>query len=462
MSERFGNAYWLFILGYFVVTGCGVTLKGYKQVPLGDEPISKSEMKQKVVDEFLYAWNDYKKYAWGHDALKPLSQSYHDWYDQTLLFTPVDAYSTMHLMGLKPQMAECKKLILEQLNFNADIEVSHFESTIRLLGGLLSAYELDGDQKFLTLAKDLADRMSPVFNTATGMPMRYVNLKTGATRDYLSNPAEIGTLLIEYGTLSKHTGEKKYFDRAKKALVELYKRKSKINLVGSTIDVRTGIWTNPESHISGGIDSYYEYLYKCAILFKDDELMTMAKISLDAATKYLKESTADGVWYEVANMNYGTQVNPYFGALDCFFPGTLIYAGYEKDAKQLMESVIKYWIDYSIEPEYMNYKTKQVLSPQYVLRPEAIESAYYLYYYTGDERYLRAGKRIFDSIVKFCKHSTGYAALRDVRTLEKMDQMESFFFAETLKYAFLIFNEDINVFNFDKYVLNTEAHPILK
>ncbi len=76
---------------------------------------------------------------------------------------------------------------------------SNFEITIRLLGGLLSAYQLDGDKSFLDLAVDLADRLLPAYHSPTGMPYRFVNLKTGKTKGVVSNPAEIGTNLLKWG-----------------------------------------------------------------------------------------------------------------------------------------------------------------------------------------------------------------------------------------------------------------------
>jgi hypothetical protein len=97
--------------------------------------------------------------------------------------TPVDAYDTMLLMGLTDEAADAKRLILERLSFDQDVSVQVFEVTIRLLGGLLSAYEMDGDPRLLHLATDLGDRLLPAFRSPTGMPFRYVNLRTGATRD---------------------------------------------------------------------------------------------------------------------------------------------------------------------------------------------------------------------------------------------------------------------------------------
>src|SRR5215208_3957781 len=80
-----------------------------------------------VKAEFLHAWNGYKKYAWGHDDLKPLSKTHHDWYPQPLLMTAVDSLDTMILMDLDEEAAATKEYILNNLSFDKDIEVQNFE-----------------------------------------------------------------------------------------------------------------------------------------------------------------------------------------------------------------------------------------------------------------------------------------------------------------------------------------------
>jgi len=148
-------------------------------------------MADRVRAEALHAWEGYKKYAWGHDELHPLSKQAFDWYGHTLLMTPVDALDTLTLMGLKPQADEARELIDTKLNLDQDVYVKDFEITIRLLGALLSNYELTGDKRLLELADELGHRMLPMFDSPTGMPYEYVNLHTGAVRGTKSNPAEI-------------------------------------------------------------------------------------------------------------------------------------------------------------------------------------------------------------------------------------------------------------------------------
>jgi ER degradation enhancer, mannosidase alpha-like 2 len=418
-----------------------------------------AEMAERVRQEFRHAWDGYKQYAWGHDALKPLSKSYHDWYGVPLLMSPVDGLDTMILMGMTDEADQTREYIAKNLSFDRDIYVKNFEITIRLLGGLLSSYQLTGDKRLLALADDLGTRLLPAFNSPTGMPYVYVNLKTGAVRGESTNPAEIGTLLLEFGTLSKLTGKPVYYDKGKRALVELYNRRSPIGLVGSTIYIKTGEWTDPDSHISGGIDSYYEYLLKAWLLFDDKDCERMWKTSIAAVNKYLADQAATGFWYGQANMNTGVRTGTEFGALDAFFPGTLALSGDIDRARKLEDSAYKMWNTFGIEPEEMNYMTMRITSGGYELRPEVIESAYYLRHFTKDERYREMGKTFFDSLMKYCRTHVGYAALSDVATKTKKDEMESFFFAETLKYLFLLYAPPDTI-DLNKVVFNTEAHPI--
>jgi mannosidase alpha-like ER degradation enhancer 2 len=425
----------------------------------GEQAPVDATMADNVRQQFLHAWNGYKQYAWGHDELRPLSKTYHDWYGVSLYMTPVDALDTMILMGLNEQADEARELVAKNLSFDHDIYVKNFEITIRLLGGLLSSYQLTHDKRLLSLADDLGTRLLPVFNSPTGMPYVEVNLKTGATRGEETNPAEIGTLLLEFGTLGKLTGKPIYYEKAKRALVELYNRRSAIGLVGSTIDVKTGQWKDSVSHIGGGIDSFYEYLLKASLLFGDKDCQKMWETSIAALNKYVADSTSTGFWYGEVDMNTGKRVGTHFGALHAFFPGALALSGDLDRAARLQDSCYKMWTNFGIEPEVIDYSNMKALYRGYELRPEIIESAYYLFHFTKDPRYLQMGRTFYDSLVKYCRAEVGYAALKDVVSKSKRDDMESFFFAETLKYLYLLYAAPDTV-NLKTTVFNTEAHPL--
>ncbi len=425
------------------------------------QKIDKKQIAAQVKSEFLHAWNGYKKYAWGHDDLKPLSKSYKDWYGQTLLMTPVDSLDTLILMGFKTEADQARQLITEKLSFDRDVDVQNFEITIRLLGGLLSSYQLTNDKKLLNLAEDLGTRLLPVFDSPTGLPYKYVNLRTGKTRGAITNPAETGTLLIEFGTLAKLTNKTIFYEKAKRALVETYNRRSPLGLVGTRINVETGKWTNSDSHVSAEIDSYYEYLLKCAILFDDADCRKMWQESIAAINKYNADEVRGELWYGHADMNTGKRTANVYGALDAFFPAILALSGDLERARRLQDSSFKMWTKDGIEPEEFDYVKMEARDAGYPLHPEIVESTYYLYQYTGEEKYLQMGKIFFDDFVKHCKTDEAYTGLKSVVTKEKSDTMQSFLFAETFKYYYLLFAAP-KTLDFKKIVFNTEAHPIKK
>lgn len=436
------------------------------------QSVDRNTMAGMVKREFLHAWDGYKKYAWGNDDLKPLSRSYHNWYAEPLLMTPVDALDTMYIMGMKGEADETRDYIAANLRFDKDIYVQNFEITIRLLGGLLSSYQITKDDRLLKLAEDLGNRLLPVFDSPTGLPYKYVNLRTGKTRGEITNPAETGTLIIEFGTLSKLTGKAVYYEKAKRALVETYKRRSPIGLVGTRINVETGTWTETDSHISAEIDSYYEYLLKCSILFGDTDCRSMWEASISKIHTYLADEGEDmskknvtgpiklgELWYGHADMNTGKRTATTTGALDAFFPAVLALDGDLNRARALQESMFKMWNAHGIEPEVYNYKTGRVEHAGYPLRPEIIESTYYLFQLTKDPKYRKMGEQMWRDFVKYCRTDVGYAHLKNVVTKEKSDAMQSFLFAETFKYFYLLFAPE-NTLDFKNVVFNTEAHPI--
>jgi len=438
------------------------------------QSVDKKQYAESVKAEFLHAWTGYKKYCWGHDDLKPISKTCRDWYGQTILMTPVDSLDSLYLMGFKQEADKTREYIVKHLSFDKDIAVQNFEITIRELGGLLSAYQITGDKRLLNLADDLGTRLLPVFNSPTGLPYKFVNLKTGKTSGKISNPAETGTLLIEFGTLSKLTGKPVYFEKAKRALVETFDRRSKIGLVGTNIDVETGKWTNTDSHISAEIDSYYEYLLKAAILFDDQDCRTMWEDSIAKINSYLADEgdnmskknvngplIVGDLWYGHADMNTGERTATTSGALDAFFPAVLALDGDLNRARALQNSMFNMWRIKGVEPEVYNYKTGAIEDAGYALRPEIVESTYYLYHYTKDPKYTAMGKEMFDDLVKYCRTDVAYAGLKSVETKEKNDYMHSFVLAETFKYFYLLFAPEKTV-DLKKTVFNTEAHPINK
>ncbi|KAK7610299.1 glycosyl hydrolase family 47-domain-containing protein [Phyllosticta paracitricarpa] len=119
----------------------------------------------------------------------------------------------------------------------------------------------------------------------------------------------------------------------------------------------------------------------------------------------------------------------------------------------------KEYVAKRIEEERLPKGFLNIEGRQFLLRPEAMESVWYMYRISGDAYWREAGWRMFESIQTHCRAAYGYSAIDDVTKTAptQKDEMESFWLAETLKYFWLLF-EDEDVLSLDQWVLNTEAH----
>lgn len=245
-----------------------------------------SNDKQKaVVEAFQHAWNGYKTYAWGHDHLRPISKGAQNWFGLGL--TLIDSLDTMKIMNLNEEFEEAKEWVRESLSFSINKDVNLFETTIRVLGGLLSAFHLSGDNIFLEKAKDLGQRLMGAFTSASGIPYSDVNLKS--TRGHApkwspdSSTSEVTTIQLEFRDLSRCTNENEFEEAASKTSDLIHQLEKNEGLVPIFINANTGKFRK-YSTISFGArgDSYYEYLLKQWIQtgkredkFKDDFLESM-------------------------------------------------------------------------------------------------------------------------------------------------------------------------------------------
>lgn len=447
------NICFILILSIITFTGCQTV----------DKKVSEADLQtaEKIRSEFLRSWNAYKTYAWGHDVLLPVSKGHIDWYENPLGISPIDAYSTMKVMGLDKEAAEVQSYVTDSLDFDRDQFVKTFEVNIRVLGGLVAMFEFTGDKKVLAKAEDFGKRLLPAYNTGTGIPAYWVNLKTGKIKGDTVNLAEGGSSLIEMGMLSKFTGNPVYFEAAKKASLAIFDRRSSLGLVAENINVQTGTWVDSISHIGCCIDSYYEYLYKGWLLFHDEEIKNAWEQSIIAIQKYIAEEKDSSLWYAQVNKESGAIVNRVVTLYDAYFPALLALSGDMENAARYQDSWNSLWMKYGLEPMVYDYGTGEVMYPAYNLNPEIIESAYYLYYFTGDKKYKEMAGQYFSDIMKYCRTEVAFTNIKDIRTKEQKDHMETFFLAETMKYLYLTFANPEGI-NPDVCVFSTEAHPFRK
>jgi Glycosyl hydrolase family 47 len=420
---------------------------------------SREFFASKVKTETQRAWLAYVRYAWGHDEVRPLSKGFRDWYPSSLFLTPIDAYGTLKIMGFQKDADRIENYVADSLSFDKDMFVKTFEVNIRVLGGLLSMYDMSHDQRILAKAEDFGKRILPAFGSKTGIPSYYVNLKTGEVRGDTVNVAEGGSYIFEMGTLSYFTKNPLYYQTAMKAERALYSRRSSLNLVSQTIDIRTGQWVDTVSHIGACIDSYYEYLYKSWLLFRDPELKQMWDTSIAAIQKYIPDDASRRLWYGVVNSQTGEKVSSTVTLWDAYFPALLALSGDTIRAEKLLASWNWLWNKNGLEPAGYNYATNQVVDSGYYLSPEIIESTYYLSHFTHDPIYLREGEEYFEDIEKYCSTDIAFCDVDNVVTKKQLDALPSYFFAETMNYFYLLFSENGDRF-FDEHIFSTESHPI--
>ncbi|XP_022912582.2 ER degradation-enhancing alpha-mannosidase-like protein 2 [Onthophagus taurus] len=447
------------------------------------------KFREEVRGMFYHAYDSYLKYAYPYDELRPLSCDGIDTYGSYSL-TLIDALDTLAIMGNYTEFQRVAEILTAKENFDSNINVSVFETNIRIIGGLLSAHLLSHkagaklepgwpcNGPLLRLAEDVAKRLIVAFDTPTGMPYGTINLRSGIPpgETTVTCTAGIGTFILEFGTLSRLTGDPLYEEVATNALNALYHHQSQLGLFGNHIDVATGRWTAQDSGIGSGVDSYFEYLVKGSILLQKPELLEMFYEARKGIDKYLKRDD----WYLWVSMTKGQVTIPVFQSLEAYWPGVLSLIGETSSAMRTLHNYHQVWQQYGFTPEFYNILQMEAGANRenYPLRPELIESVMYLYRATGDPYLLEVGVDILRSIQYSAKTPCGYATIKDVRDHRKEDRMESFFLAETTKYLYLLFDPDNFIHNQGQsgtiidtpngecviyaggYIFNTEAHPI--
>jgi len=435
--------------------------------------------KESVKEAFLHAWKSYKQYAWGKDELRPLSKSYSNWLD--LGVTIVDSLDTLWIMGLHDEFNEARDWVRDHLRFDKNMGISFFETIIRELGGLLSAYEFSRDKVFLDKAEDLGARLLKAFGNNV-LPASGINLATGAITTTWTGSrsilAEVGTIQLEFLYLAYHTGKPEYAEKALKVFDVLDKLQKPYPGLYPLYLNRDGQFSSNEISVGGLGDSFYEYELKLWLLTgkQANGYKRMYAESAKGITDYLVKKSPSGYRYIGNLVNGNTQER--MEHLTCF-AGGMFALGAATNATKNPEADMSVGKDVT-ETCYQSYnRSKWKLGPEsfgmaksnefqpagqssyYILRPEVVESYFVLWRTTKDQKYRNWAWEAFVAINSFCKTEAGFAGLRSVTSpsLQLDDVQQSFFLAETLKYLYLIFSDD-SVIPLDKYVFNTEAHPL--
>ncbi|KAK4877426.1 hypothetical protein RN001_009932 [Aquatica leii] len=451
------------------------------------KPMSKKErleLREEARDMFYHAYRAYMENAYPADELMPLSctgryrgltPNRGDIDDSLGNFslTLIDTLDTLVVLGDLEEFEHAIKLVIKDVSFDNDVVVSVFETNIRVLGGLLSAHILVEylqqhaeimhwyKGELLTMAKDLGYRLLPAFNTTTGIPHSRVNLKYGLKSDRLEAARETctacaGSVILEMAALSRLTGEPIFEQKAHKSMDELWKmRHRSSDLMGTVLNVHSGDWVRKDSGVGAGIDSYYEYCLKAYILLGDDMYLNRFNRHYNAIMKYISQGP---MLLDVHMHKPHTNSRNYMDALLAFWPGLQVLKGDLKPAVETHEMLYQVMQRHKFIPEAFTTDF-QVHWGNHPLRPEFLESTYFLYAATNDPYYLEVGKNVLKSLQKYARVPCGYAAVNDVHTGKQEDRMDSFVLAETFKYLYLLFtdSEDL-IINLDEFVFTTEGH----
>ncbi|MBW0505930.1 hypothetical protein O181_045645 [Austropuccinia psidii MF-1] len=470
------------------------------------------EAKRRAVEvkgAFLQAFNDYMTFGFPADEVRPVTKvgkSTRNGWSASL----VDALDTLFVMDLQTEFekAIAATLKIDFSRSQVDQGVSVFETTIRYIGGMLSAYELSGSKNTLLLdqARKLGDKLLLAWqNNQQNLPFAELNFTTNKpTRKEVISVASAGSMIIEFDRLSLYTKDPKYLQLASKAMKTVMGIPSTFpgipgfvfGVMNQTIMVDLVTW-------GGGADSYLEYLLKYALLINNADtsyqatwrlavkssIENLIQVSPSQNLTYLADysSSHNGIDYTSSHLacfagKFHNPQNECFSILTqrSFIRWQLASWG---QGVQRYRSLHYRSTATGIGPEIFRFlgPQGQITAPKkptpsdmtffqtsgfyiddaaYLLRPEVVESAFYAWRLTGDTRYQEFVYDVFKVLLKYCKAPVSFSAIKDVNSPNPMlsDDSESFFFAETFKYIYLTFS-DPALLSLDEYVFNTEAHP---
>ncbi|KAF9691060.1 hypothetical protein EKO04_011004 [Ascochyta lentis] len=465
---------------------------------------------QAVVETFKLSWAGYYKYAFPNDELKPATNGFgnsrNGWGASA-----ADALSTAIIMGEKEIVNQIISYIPTIDWSTTQTSVSLFETTIRYLGGMLSGYDfLSGPlahladdpsnvNALLEQSIHLANNLSYAFETPTGVPWNNLNF---STHDVFVEPnglATVGTLIIEWVRLSDLTGNRTYaalVERAESYLLNPSPASSEPfpGLLGMFISPLSGQFLDAQGGWIGGADSFYEYLLKMYIYdpARYQALLDRWILAADSTISYLTShplTRPDLTFLAAFN---GTNLQLMSEHLACFDGGSFILGGQVLGSQKYLEYGLSLvdgchetyaattthigpevfgWDPDTIPSNQSSFFAQNgfyILSPGYQLRPEVIESYYYAYRATGNKKYQDWAWDAFLAINATTHVGSGYSTIRNVTVAGGggfANMMESFWFAEVLKYSYLIQVDDdaewqVSRSGDNKWVWNTEAHPV--
>ncbi|KAK1761073.1 glycoside hydrolase [Echria macrotheca] len=469
--------------------------------------------REAVRNAFKRCWDSYMEYAFPKDELAPVSLEGKDTFGGWAA-TMVDALDTLWIMGLHNEFYSILPAV-GALDWNDTplTSVNVFETTIRYLGGLLSAYDLSGEDVLLRKAVELGEMLYAAFDTPNHMPpfwLEFGAAKAGTQRAGSRDPsASPCSLSLELTRLSQLTSDPKYYDAIDRITRFLERTQNSTMLPGmwpTMMDFASLSASGSDFSLGGEADSLYEYFPKMSALLggRDASYEKMYRASMNAADKHLVfrpmvpgnedilfvgdvrvrakddvQLIADGQhlscfvggMFALGGKLYGIDAHVETGekiARGCAWAYAQFPTGVMPEIFGLIPCASRTeckWDEEKWESDGNQGLPKgfrHARDPRYILRPEAIESIFLLYRMTGKPEYRDIAWRMFLAIQSTTATKEANSAIADVTVkpddVHLLDSMESFWLAETLKYFYLIFSTPDTI-SLDEYVFNTEAHP---
>eukprot|EP00668_Euglena_longa_P044757 GGOE01060213.1.p1 GENE.GGOE01060213.1~~GGOE01060213.1.p1 ORF type:complete len:539 (+),score=172.48 GGOE01060213.1:125-1741(+) len=450
-----------------------------KVVPMEEEasasPDPTEQRREAVRAAMRHSWAGYQRYAWGHDELNPISKGYTDWRCQpacAFALTMIDGLDTLWVMDLKEEFSAAVRYISANVTFDRNAKVSVFETIIRLLGGLLSAYDLSHEEVLLQRALELGQRLLPAFGQSA-FPAPLVNLQTGQAEHWSWTPnlilAEVASLQLEFRTLSRRSKQES-FDEKGSAILRILQETAGSHGLLPTMLTLTGAAATSTYSIGAFGDSAYEYLLKLWVLDGDSRALDMFRAAKAGIKRSLLIHTPRGV---AVGVNNGAQLAHEVEHLTCFAGGMFAMAHHygvgDPDDLSIAEGIAAFChqmhsTQTGLPPDTAFLQDGGAVAsrdPKYILRPETVETYFYLWRITHKPIYREWGWALFEACDRWLKVDGGYAGMKNVNVPREglNDKMESFWLAETLKYLFLLFSED-SAISLEDFVFNTEGHPL--
>jgi mannosyl-oligosaccharide alpha-1,2-mannosidase len=417
-----------------------------------------------VRDEYLHAWNGYKRFAWGYDEVAPISGKPKDFFVDGHSFglSIIEAMDTLYVMGLDDELIACVNWLRSHLDFNVDGNMQMFEAVIRMVAGLMTGYYATGERFLLDGARDLADRLLVCFTKSpTGAPYRYANLKTGAVSDPKSNLAEIGSNILEFGDLSRLTGDPKYLNASMKAYQTAIAKRSPLDLLGTNFDVEKGEFVGTDDVAPDEpVDSFYEYLWGGWQMHGNTQTRDWYHMLTAAILKYKPQQIDGHLWFRCVNYQTGEKTSDTTSSeLAAFYAELVSKGGDRATGEAFYDSWTSVSDKYGLIPEVINYADLSIVDPKYWMRPEYANSAFDLWFLTHDQKYRDTAYRHFQALRANCRTANGYTVLTDVRTrpMKQGDYFPAYSFSENFKYLYLMFADPSDRFDASTYYLNTEG-----